>query len=214
MFACCDMGYMADLSNDKDPGQVLDLDEPSDVLEILLHILHSPPPPPAVYLSDTQAREEKHETEICTRRHVPSSIIPLPLLQQLFHLADKYILSEAITQSLRAHLQAHAPTHPLRVYGFATERGWDSIAAEASKFLLHPPLSAYTIQDVKVIPTAEAHHKLLLLQAFRVKRLREVLLSEEIFPHGYGACPTHCQQTSELWERRRSALAPRIEAGM
>jgi hypothetical protein len=212
MFACCDMGYVTNLSNDSDPNQILDLDEPGDVLEILLQVLHFPPPLPIPHPHDTQ--EEKHQTEIRTRRHVPASIIPLPLLPQLFHLADKYILSETITQSLRTHLEAHSPTHPLQVYGFATTRAWDTIAAEASKFLLHPPLSAYTIQEVKVIPTVEAYQKLVLLHAFRVKRLREVLLAEEIFPHGYGACPTHRQQASELWERKRSSLAPLIEAGM
>lgn len=212
MFTCCDMGYVTDLSNDGDVDRSLDLDEPADVLEILLQVLHFPPLPPTVYPYDTQ--EEKHDIEIRTRRHLPSSIIPLPLLPQLFHLADKYILSEVITQTLRTHLEAHAPTHPLQVYGFATRRAWDTIAAEASKFLLHPPLSAYTVQEVTAIPTVEAYHRLVLLHAFRVRRLREVLLTEEIFPHGYGACPTHRQQTSDLWERRRNALAPRIEAGM
>jgi hypothetical protein len=212
MFACCDLGYVTNLSNDCDPDQILDLDEPGDVLDILLQILHFPPLPPIAHPYDTQ--EGKHETEIRTRRHHPASIIPLPLLPQLFHLADKYILSEAITQSLRSHLEAHSATHPLQVYGFATRRAWDTIAAEASKFLLHPPLSAYTTQEVTVIPTVEAYHRLVLLHAFRVKRLREVLLTEEIFPHGYGACPTHRQQTSALWEQKRNSLAPIIEAGM
>jgi hypothetical protein len=205
MFDCCDLGYVTDFSNDND--QVMDLCEPADMLAMLLRILHTPPPP----LPDPFDRQgDEYERQI---RHDTHTVIPIPLLRLLFELADKYVLSETIVESLRTHLVAHSPRYPLQVSVFATERGWNAIAAEASKYLLHPPLSCYTLTDVNSIPTVGAYHKLVLLHALRINRLREVLLSEAIFPHGYGACTVHREATTALWERSRRIIAPRIEAG-
>jgi len=39
------------------------------------------------------------------------------------------------------------------------------------------------------------------------------LLTEDIFPHGYGDCPSHSLQTMVLWDQKRRLLSPNIEAG-
>jgi hypothetical protein len=140
------------------------------------------------------------------------SVIPFPVLPFMLHLADKYGLPETITCSLHLHVQANASTNPLPVYAYATAHNLPKIAAEASAHLLHPPLSSYTKEDIQIIPTVTAYHELLRLHEYRKYKLRDILLNEYIFPHGYGTCPAHKQWATQLWEQKRVYLATQIEA--
>jgi hypothetical protein len=202
MFSCCST-----------TEENLDLDESAETLGVLLRLLHSPPPPPIRVGIPLSREHERLTSRIHIREYEPGSVVPLPMLPMLLSLADKYVLKDSIVSSLHEHLLANASAHPLQVYGMATRHGLDRIASAATKYLLHPPLSSYTVEDVKVIGSAEGYHKLLLLHAYRVKRLREILLAEEVFPHGYGVCPTHGQRTTSLWARSRDSIAPKMEAG-
>jgi hypothetical protein len=109
-------------------------------------------------------------------------------------------------------VQANASTNPLLVYAYATAHNLPKIAAEASAHLLHPPLSSYTKEDIQIIPTVTAYHELLRLHEYRKYKLRDILLNEDIFPHGYGTCPAHKQWATQLWEQKRVYLATQIEA--
>ena len=62
----------------------------------------------------------------------------------MLQLADKYALSESISWSLLAHIAAPVSSYPLEVYEFVTTHGLDKLTIDASKYLLHPPLSAYS----------------------------------------------------------------------
>lgn len=201
MFACCDH------DNDKSGPQeaVLDLDETEHVLATLFRLIQQPPDPPPTVNSDGTRPRFNFDTD---------SIIPFPVLPSMLQLADKYGLPESITCSLHLHVQANASTNPLPVYAYATTHGLPKIAAEASAHLLHPPLSSYTKEDIQIIPTVTAYHELLRLHEYRKYRLRDILLNEDIFPHGYGACPVHKQWAIQLWEQKRVHLATQIEAGI
>lgn len=202
MFDCCEEGSTLD--------EILDLDEPADMLSILMCLLHTPPPPPERIL-DSNA--EKYPTTIKPKEYEPGSVIPFPLLPCMLKLADKYALLESLQKSLLAHLASHVSAYPLKVYGYATEHGLRPLAIEASEHLLHPPLSFYSPNDLKVIPVPEAWHELVLLHEVRIRGLRSILLAEEIFPHGYGACSSHKEQTPLLWKQRKNDIVLRIEAG-
>ncbi|KDQ54744.1 hypothetical protein JAAARDRAFT_37846 [Jaapia argillacea MUCL 33604] len=202
MFSVCEKGGVGDPTQ----GGVLDLLEPAEVLSILLTLLHFPPKP---YIPDPSA--DVYSTKIVC---IPAEkAIPLPLLPRLFTLADKYTLSESLVESLRTHLAAHASTFPLQVYGHSVALGLDALAESTSIYLLHPPLTTYTTEEISVIPTAVAYHKLVLLHFHRVMRLRETLLGEQIFPHGYGKCASHESRTEGLWDSQKKLLVDKIEAG-
>lgn len=145
-----------------------------------LQLLHNPPPPP-----------------------VAISVIPLPLLSTMFELADKYVIDSPLVESLKVHLEAHAPAHPLQVYSFATLHDMDRIASEASQYVM--PMASYRLDEVKVIPSVQAYHKIVRLQDFRVRALRELLLAEEIFPHG---------KYYLTWLERWVKLAPKVTANV
>lgn len=213
MFDCCDNGYAMTTTDTDDQ---LDLDEPADALNVLLCLLHTPPSAPESIQEapKKQTSEKRFSTTLQPLRYEPGSVIPFPLLPRMLQLADKYALSANISRSLMAHLAAHASAYPLEVYGFAVERGSHSLATEASKYLLHPPLSEYAPKALKVIPTPEAWHKLVLLHDVRIRGLREILVGEEIFPHGYGACSSHKDKTMALWAARKMDIILRIEAGL
>ncbi|KAG6902793.1 hypothetical protein C0995_011280 [Termitomyces sp. Mi166 len=136
----------------------------------------------------------------------------------LYGLVDKYAISDSVTKTLNEHLLVHALKFPLPVYGFATVNGLDYVASEASQYLL--PLAAYTEDEVAVIPTVSAYHKIVRLQALRVRELRDLVLGEDIFPHGshsrpltqgYGACPSHQRDIAASWEAKRVSLAAVVE---
>lgn len=211
MFALCDRKRSTDDDGDK---SCVELDEPAEILRTLLKLLSHPPAPP---LLSPLAYEfgSLHESWIrlpFSQRYDHDSVIPLPVLPGMIRLADKYCLSEPLVRSLRTHLLANAFLHPLKVYGFATAHGFDDIAVEASAYLLHPPLASYSRKDISVIPTVAAYHDLVQLHANRVNSLRTILLSEDVFPFGYGACDAHRDETVRAWNERRAHLAPKIEA--
>jgi hypothetical protein len=207
MFDCCDSGFVMSMADDTD--QVLDLDEPAEMLNILLSLLHSPPPPP-------QRQHTIYAEGLLARAPIafePGSIIPFPLLPRMLQLADKYDLSENLQQSLLAHMSSYVSSRPLEVYAFATGRGLQALAVDASKHLLHPRLAAYSPKDIKMIPSTEAWQKLVLLHDVRIRGLREILLGEEIFPHGYGTCSAHKDKTITLWGQRKMDIILKVEAG-
>lgn len=182
MFSCCEAGQ--ELEDD----QVLDLHETAGVLAALLRLLHFPPSPPTLYPHDVN--QEKLKMHSQRRRYDPATVIPLPLLLSLlFGLVDKYALPDAVSESLSVHLFAHAATYPLPVYGFAVRHGMDKVAMEASQYLM--PLASYRLDEVAVIPSVEAYHKVLQLQYFRMKVLRDLVLGEDIFPHGTSLFERH-----------------------
>lgn len=121
MFICCDQ-----LSN-----ETLNLHEPAQALSALLQLLHYHPAPivdsQSDILSADSGDEDVNDTSFNREKFMPripsydyKTVIPLPVLQPaLFDLVDKYGLSIDIFKALCSHLVAHAPTHPLRVYGFA-----------------------------------------------------------------------------------------------
>jgi len=199
MFDCCDERYA--------PDEVLDLDEPADRLSILLSLLHQDIAPP-----EHVPNPEPYGTTIRTEEYQPGSVIPFPLLPIMLQLVDKYALSEKVQKSLLAHLSSHVAGHPLKVYGYATEHGLRDVAVDASLHLLHPPLSFYSPNDLKVIPVPEAWHELVLLHEVRIRGLRRLLLAEEIFPHGYGECSSHRERTKALWRQRKNEIILKIEA--
>lgn len=205
MFACCDQGFESVGDNNESGSQeaVLDLDETEHTLATLFRLIQHPPAPPPMDNSEGTRPRFKSNT---------GAVIPFPVLPLMLHLADKYGLPETIVYSLQLHVQANASTNPLPVYAYATARNLPKIAAEASAHLLHPPLSSYTKEDIQVIPTVAAYHELLRLHEYRKSRLRDILLNEDIFPHGYGTCPVHKQWATQLWEQKRLFLATQIEA--
>ena len=152
----------------------VDIHEPADVLAILLRILHDPP----------QAPEElETPLDAYTKRYNEATIIPLPLLELvMLNLVDKYMLDDSIVNALKMHLLAHAPSNGLRVYIFAVSNDMPELASKASQYVL--PMARYTFQEVKGLPSVKAYHDLVRLQDFRVQALRDLLLKEDIFPHG------------------------------
>lgn len=196
MFLCCDVGSATSSDN-----QFLELDESIGPLTALMRLLHAPPSPPSSY------PREKYERKI----YIPDTVIPFPLLPLLFRLADKYILPDSTIESLRDHLLGNALLHPLQVYGFATLHNVDTVAAKASRYLR--PMASYKSSEIKVIPSVEAYHKVVRLQDLRVKKIRSLLLGEDVFPHGYGECPSHAQSTPLLWDNVRQSILGKIESG-
>lgn len=207
MFQCCDSGYvLGDL--DEEAG-TLDLHESPTALNLLFHLLHNTPEPYVPVAEPSDAKDDY----VHIRQTVPVAAIPFPLLPTLFSLADKYVVTQPIMDVCYSHLSAYASTYPLRVYGMAVGMGLTRIAEKTSKYLLHPPLTSYTTEEIKVIPSAEAYHKLVLLHEYRIKRLRELLQGEHIFPQRYGECSKHTQKTKVLWESRKKDIDPQIGAG-
>ena len=204
MFHCCDSGNAVSMADNMD--QVLDLDEPAEMLNMLLSLLHAPPGLP-------ERKPDVENSKTTSIAFEPGSVVPLPLLPRMLHLADKYALSETLQRSLLAHMSAHVSTYPLQIYAFAMGRGLQSLAIDASKHLLHPRLSAYSSKDIKIIPSPEAWQRLVLLHDVRIRGLRGILLGEEIFPHGYGTCSSHKAKAISLWNQRKMDIILKVDAG-
>ncbi|KAH7880427.1 uncharacterized protein C8R40DRAFT_252575 [Lentinula edodes] len=191
MFTCCG-----------ESEETLDLHETADSLAALLILLHHPPQPP------TKIKRDKYNL-IPKVWNDPKTVIPLPLLPRLFELADKYALPpDSVTEVLGEHLLAHASEEPLTVYVIAHSQELHRIASQASQFL--QPMANYSLHEVKAIPI-EAYHRFVQLQDTRVKAMRKYLLSEDIFPHGYGICASHSRETTQLWHSKRMSLAVKVE---
>ncbi|KAI5124462.1 hypothetical protein M0805_008345 [Coniferiporia weirii] len=189
MFSCCEQ--------EKEPAHDMEVYESASTFSILLRLLHDPP---------SVCPKEGGRTEL-------NAVIPLPILPRLFYLADKYAISASITHNLHTHLAKHASTSPLVVYGLATQLSLPDIADEASAFLVSLPLHAYKPEEIKVIPAAEAYHRLLQLQRHRTLKIRELLANTDLFPHMYGACPVHVNSAKAIWEKERGMLVLRTDAG-
>ncbi|KAF7306637.1 hypothetical protein MIND_00455100 [Mycena indigotica] len=199
MFSCCDA------SND-DSSQVLELSEKEAELAILLRLLHTPPDPPVEFIR--LPRTEKVKTHLPIRYDL-STAIPLPIIRLMRALADKYAIEASILKHLEPHLVAHAPEHALEVYSTAVSLGMPLVVNEASQYIL--PLSWYSQDEIKLIPTAISYHNIHRLQTFRVKALQDILLREPLFPHGYGTCPNH-DDAAAIWERTALILSRKIES--
>lgn len=206
MFQCCDAG---DISGGRLNERMLELHESAPSLSLLFQLLHSTP---ELYVP-TNAADDANYDYVHIKQNVPLRAIPFPLLPSLFALTDKYAVTPPIMEVCISHLAAYVSTYPLRVYGMAVGMGLDAIAGKASKYLLHPPLTSYSTEEIKVIPTAEAYHRLVLLHEHRVKRLREILIDEEIFPQRYGECSKHTPRTKTLWKTMKSTVIRRVAAG-
>lgn len=195
-------GDMFEYCSVDDPDPVMDLAESAESIGVLLRLLHSPPQP--------WSHADGHQ--------VPGSpvegAIPLPILRISLELVDKYALSQTIAKNLHTHLEGHVGTAPLQVYGMASALGLKPLASLASMNLLYPPVATYTLEQIREVPTAEALHRLVVLQARREPLLKEVVLNERLFPHDYGKCATHGKRLAASWEARKAALAPKVKAGV
>ena len=203
MFACCDHDSKSD---PKAVPNNLEVYETASTFSLLLRLLHDPP---SNYSSLSYKEGGWDKYAVMN----PDSAIPFPVLPLLYQLADKYVVSPPIIQALNSNLQAYASTFPLKVYGLASQLSLDWIADEASAFLVQPPLHKYTNEEIKIISSAEAYHKLLKLQHYRAAKIKEILLHEELFPHGYGVCTSHKGSAEALWDQKRRTLLSRIDAG-
>lgn len=204
MFSCCDQEH--DLAA-QDASQVL-LDESAATLRLLLGLLHYPPPPPSLSPSARQTRRMGKPVSL-----YDGALIPFPLLPDMLRLADKYELSEPLRRTFHSHLFANASIHPLEVYSFATRNSLNDVAAEASAYLLHPPLSTYSESQIALIPSVSAYHDLVRLHSYRIQQLKMALLREDIFPFGYGVCVAHREDAMLAWNDARLSLATQLEAG-
>jgi hypothetical protein len=193
-----------------DQEQIMDVPEKSSNLNILFRLLHDPPQL-FTPIKPTPAKAFGVNPPV----DVPdmSTVVPLPLIPLALTLADKYILHSSVLKALHSHIGAHVTTQPLEVYGLATSLGLDELASDASEYLLHPPLASYSLSEIKVVPTVQALHQLVRLQALREAKLKDMLQGEMVFPHDYGLCSSHGTATKALWEERKRVLSPRIRAG-
>ncbi|KAL5534585.1 hypothetical protein ACEPAG_1048 [Sanghuangporus baumii] len=199
MFACCDA------SGEGRNLWSVDLYESVNDMTLLVRLIQDAPQT----LSGATVREESSEQSL---EH-PSAVIPYLLLPRLFALAEKYALKLPVMQILRTHLLAQASIAPLLVYGLATQYSLPEIADDASKFLALTPLERYSLEDIKIVPSAEAYHKLLQLQSYRKRRIKELLMNEDLFPHGYGACSAHKDFAELMWDKRRRNILPNVHSG-
>lgn len=171
-FVCDEDGVVTDPEDAR-----VHLDESASMLILLLRLLHDAHIPEP-FLQD------KHLSLWPKKLYDPSTIIPFPILPQLMALVDKYELPETMMKSLCIHLLANAPHDPLRVYALAMRYDLPETVAEASQYVA--PIASYTEDDINNagIPSVEAYHKIVRLQAYRVQALQRLVLGEELFPHG------------------------------
>lgn len=116
--------------------------------------------------------------------------IPFPLLQSMLQLADKYALPQTTIETLGEHLSVYVQANALQVYALATSYGLGRVASKASEYLI--PIGLYGFDEIKMLPTVEAYHKIVQLQDYRVKAMKELVLTEDIFPHGMSIITESC----------------------
>ena len=91
--------------------------------------------------------------------------------------------------------------------------GLAELADTASTYLMRTRFDKLTPEQVRVIPTAEAYQKVILLQQHRKSEIKTLLTNSELFPFGYGACPTHAKIATTRWNDERAKLQELVEAG-
>ncbi|KAG9103075.1 hypothetical protein FRC06_000275 [Ceratobasidium sp. 370] len=188
---------------------IVEVDERYELLVMLVNLLETPPelPPPTV-------NNHTPASAVPLGNDPPGRTLPWPLVVTLLDMADKYDLSEDILTRLHAHVRSHAPSYPLQVYALASRLQLGEIASLASSFLLHPPMHEYPLSEIQVLPSAVSYHLLLVLQTHRLAKLRNVVATEPIFPHEYGACSKHSTSPAKLaWETRRTFVLDNLHAG-
>lgn len=204
MFICCDG------PNTSADSQTLDLNEPSQLVIVLLRLLHDPLEPPVEAPGSEEV--DLSSSQLPRKRYDLSTVVPLPLLTTVvFDVVDKYMLDPSIIDTVWLHVKAHAATDPLEVYSFATLHDQLGIAGKASQYAM--PLASYRTDAIKVIPSVEAYHRLVQVQDLRLAIIKKILLSENLFPHGYGKCPVHDASRAAIWDAQRKALAIRVNIG-
>ncbi|KAG8969864.1 hypothetical protein FRC03_000110 [Tulasnella sp. 419] len=214
MFGVCD-------DNDDGDGleQEVEIHESPQLFGIFLRILHDDvegikDEPLVEDIADTEEQGEGSPEDVFgeARPTIPTTkvpernlppLIPYPILRRLFDLGDKYDVTPPISKVLESHLLRNTPDHPWEVYTYAWSIGLQTVAAQASAHLLSKPMHKYTMEEISQLPSLEAYHRLVLLHAYRVQRLQELLKTEEIFPHGYQKCLKHGDQTQQLWASRK-----------
>lgn len=198
MFSCCTK------EGGSDDSSTIELYETANDVALLIQLLSYPP-------SELSWKSMIKGTS--QRTFVPmEAVIPHPLLPRLFVLAEKYAFTSPIMNALQTHLAAQAPAAPILVYGIATQYSLPDIADKASAFIT-APLDTYSTGQIKIIPNAEAYHKLLLLQNYRKLKMKELLEKEELFPHGYGACVSHKSHAEAVWNETRETLLKELNCG-
>lgn len=195
-------------ANSEGDHETMDLIEDSTIFALFLKLLHEPP---ALFIEEDISEQIKFETKVIMK--APKDAIPLPILTKILELAEKYMVKPSIVEPLHTHLRAHRMVCPLKVYGLAIKYGLDQIAHDTSMFLIHPLLHTYSVEEISVIPTAVALHKLLLLQQHRGIELRKILHDEYLFPHHYGECPRHARSANQLWVKKKYALLGKVNSG-
>src|SRR6187551_2051554 len=126
MFSCCDTN---EGGNDSE-SNTLDLHETATLTGALLSLIHERPRVPVIL-----QRSDPADGLLPKIVYDPSTVIPFPILSSLFSLVDKYGLSERITDTLKTHLLAHAPNHPLQVYGLALSLGLNDTASKSTQYM-------------------------------------------------------------------------------
>ncbi|KAG9126414.1 hypothetical protein FRC07_003518 [Ceratobasidium sp. 392] len=189
---------------------IVEVDERHELLVLLVNLLEAPPelPPPI-------ANNQNPSSAVPLDSDPPGRTLPWPLVVTLLDIADKYDLSEGILSGLRAHVRSHASSHPLQVYALSSRLELREIASLASSFLLYPPMHEHSLSEIKALPSAISYHLLLVLQTYRLEKLRNIVATEPIFPHEYGACSKHGTSPAKLtWETRRTSVLDSLHAGL
>ncbi|CAG7846722.1 SubName: Full=Uncharacterized protein {ECO:0000313/EMBL:CCA74244.1} [Serendipita indica DSM 11827] len=207
------------LDNISTENNSMTMSEDTPVLENLFRVIHEPP----VKLPTAKDMKRWHKLPDYDERKAEGppiakgDAVPFPLLKRLFVLADKYIFTPAIVETLHTHLASHATDSPLQVYAMATAMGIDDVAIYASTQLHSPPLETYTPDQMAILPTIQSLQLLYILHAVRKQRLREILAEEQLFPSGYGKCTVkgHVEMAEEAWRKQKRILLSmgRIQAG-
>ncbi|KAG8882656.1 hypothetical protein FRB98_003547 [Tulasnella sp. 332] len=238
MFGMCDDDVDSNLTHAKaipitDVNQELEVQERPEIFGLLLALVHeSPTTTGEIGYPDSDEEESSPEHDVNGTLPVPPpstslvestplpELIPYPLLSPLFDLLDKYDVTASYVNTIADHLKRNAPQHPLQIYSLAhrlslTNTNLLPIASYASQFLLSPPLESYTLDEIdENFPSLRAYHRLTLLHAHRKEKLREVLITEQLFPHDYGLCVKHSEASRTIWAAHKRSMEARITAGI
>ncbi|KAG8990062.1 hypothetical protein FRB94_004015 [Tulasnella sp. JGI-2019a] len=214
--------------------QRLDVHEPSDLFLYFIKLLHgdigslettdqtesveeapeatTASTPELVDIADTHLRPRPVPRSAIKKEPLLVAIIPMSLLLPLWNLLDKYdVPASPYHQIVESQIKANAEKHPLEIYGLAHQHDLTSVAAHTSQYLISKPMEHYSLDEIVAhFPSAKAYHRIVLLQAHRKWKLKEILRTEEIFPRGYGFCSVHGSGTKAHWDSLKKDLEPRV----